>query len=109
GLADVDAPRRRVVDRRRAVAVGEGRRHLVADESVDLGEDAARGLHVDVGVRTGAEDGVSTEDVEERELDVTDVALVVAHGGSFGRGPGGRRRSGAGSAARAGRPKATCR
>ena len=74
---------RRVEDRRVAVAVLVGRGEVLAGEPVDLGEDLARGLAVDLLERAGAEHVVAAEHLEEVELDVAQVALVVTHGGPF--------------------------
>ena len=68
-----------VEDRRVAVAVLERRGEVLAGEPVDLGQDLAGGLAVDLGERAGAEDLVAAEHLEEVELDVAEVALVVAH------------------------------
>ena len=68
-----------VEDRRVAVAVLVRRREVLAGEPVHLGQDRAGGLAVDRLERTGAEDLVAAEHLEEVELDVADVALVVAH------------------------------
>ena len=68
-----------VEDRRVAVGVLERRGEVLAGQPVDLGEDLARGLAVDLGERAGAEDLVAAEHLEEVELDVAEVALVVAH------------------------------
>ena len=62
-------------------AVLERRGEVLAGQPVDLGEDRPGGLGVDVGERAGAEDLVAAEHLEEVELDVAEVALVVAHGG----------------------------
>ena len=61
-------------------------------EPVDLGEDRAGGLAVDLGERPGAEHLVAAQHLEEVELDVSDVALVVAHSSTFVLG--GTRESG---------------
>ena len=68
----------RVVDRRVAVGVDEGRGEVGLGETRDLLDHFACGVGVEVGVRTGAEHLVATEHLEEVELDVTDVALVVS-------------------------------
>jgi hypothetical protein len=70
---------RRVEDRRVAVAVLVGLREVLAREAVDLGEDRAGGLAVDLRERAAAQDFVATQHLEEVELDVAQVALVVAH------------------------------
>ena len=69
---------RRVEDRRVAVAVGVAGGEVLAGQPVDLGEDVARGVDVEVGVRLLAERLVGPEDLEEVELEVAQVALVVA-------------------------------
>src|SRR5690606_1315396 len=56
---------------------------VLTGEAVDLAEDRLRGVEVDVGERAGAEDLVAAEHLEQVELDVADVALVVAHFASF--------------------------
>jgi hypothetical protein len=62
-----------------AVAVLVGGRELLAGHPVDLGEDRAGGLAVDLGERASAQDVVPAEHLEQVELDVAQVALVVAH------------------------------
>ena len=69
----------RVEDRRVAVAVLVRRGEVLAGEPVDLGEDRPGGLAVDLGERALAQDVVPAEHLEEVELDVAQVALVVAH------------------------------
>ena len=83
-----------VEDRRVAVAVLVRRGEVLAGEPVDLGEDRAGGLAVDLGERAAAEDLVPAEHLEEVELDVAEVALVVAHCSHLFtcRGPSGDRR-----------------
>ena len=71
----------RVEDRRVAVGVDERRGEVLAGEALDLGQHLAGGLAVHLGERTGAEDLVAAQHLEEVELDVAQVALVVAHGG----------------------------
>ena len=73
----------RVEDRRVAVAVLEGRGELLAGQAVDLAEDRARGVDVDLLERARAEHLVAAEDLEEVELDVAQVGLVVAHCSTF--------------------------
>ncbi|GAA5012976.1 hypothetical protein GCM10023317_50740 [Actinopolymorpha pittospori] len=68
-----------VEDGRGEVGLGEGGGDVLAGEALDLAQDAARGVEVDVGIATGAEQVGTPEHVEERELDVTEIALVVAH------------------------------
>ena len=71
---------RRVEDRRVAVAVDVRLRELLAGEPVDLGQDRASGLAVDLAEGAGAEHLVASEHLEQVELDVAQVGLVVAHG-----------------------------
>ena len=71
--------RRRVEDRRVAVAVGVAGGEVLAGQPVDLGEHVARGVRVEIGVRPLAERRVGAEDLEEVELEVAQVALVVGH------------------------------
>src|SRR4029453_7498163 len=71
--------RRGVEDGRVAVAVLVRRREVLAGKPVDLGEDRARGLAVDLRERSAAQDVVPAENLEEIELDVAQVALAVAH------------------------------
>ena len=78
-VGDRDALRLRVVDRRSAVGLEQGVRQLVGGEALDLGQDAAGGVLVEVGVRGLAEHGLSLEDLEQHELDVPQVGLVVPH------------------------------
>ena len=70
----------RVVDRRVAVGVREGLGELVLGEAGDLLEHLASGVGVDVLVGAGPQHVAATEHLEEVELDVAQVALVVAHG-----------------------------
>ena len=70
---------RGVEDGRVAVAVLVRRGEVLAGEPVDLGEDRAGGLAVDLREGALAEDVVAAEHLEEVELDVAQVALVVAH------------------------------
>jgi hypothetical protein len=69
----------RVEDRRVAVAVDVAGREVFAGEPVELGEQVARGVDVDLGERPLAQHPVDAEDLEEVELDVAHVALVVRH------------------------------
>ena len=52
-------------------------------EPGDLGQHAAGGVGVDLLERAGAEDLVAAEDLEQVELEVPQVALVVAHARSL--------------------------
>ena len=69
----------RVERRRVAVGVLERRRQLLAGQPVDLAEHLLDGLGVDLGEGAGAQQLVAPEHLEEVELDVAEVALVVAH------------------------------
>ena len=73
----------RVVDRRVAVGVLERRRQLLAGQPVDLAEDRPRRVDVDLLEQALPEDLVTSEHLEQVELDVPDVALVVAHCSTF--------------------------
>jgi len=75
----------RVEDRGRAVGLDERGRQVLAGDALDLREDLLGGVHVEVGVGAGAEDLVAAEHLEEVELDVAQVALVVAHCSTFSR------------------------
>ena len=79
-LGQLHRVRVRIEDRRVPVGVDERIGERAFGQLRDLVHDAARGLLVDVGKGSGAEDLVRAEDLEEVELDVADVALVVAHG-----------------------------
>ena len=72
--------RRRVVDRRVAVTVDERRGQLVLGQPGDLAEHLAGDVLVHLGVRRGAEHVLAAEHLEQGELDVSQVAPVVAHG-----------------------------
>src|SRR5690606_33491883 len=69
-----------IEDRRVAVGVDERRGEVLAGEALDLGEDALRGVDVHLVERAGAQDRLTVEQLEEVELDVAQIALVVAHG-----------------------------
>src|SRR5207302_833382 len=69
----------RVVDRRVAIGVGEGFRQRAGGEVVQLRQRAAGGLLVGVRQYAFAEAVLDAEHLEEVELQVSDVALVVAH------------------------------
>jgi hypothetical protein len=69
-----------VEDRRVAVAVLVRLGEVLAGEALDLAEDLLRALGVDLREGALAQDLVTPEDLEEVELDVAQVALVVAHG-----------------------------
>ena len=73
--------RLRVVDGRVAVGVLERRGELVLGQAGDLLEHLARGVDVHLLVGAGAQHVAAAEHLEEVELDVTQVALVVAHDG----------------------------
>ena len=66
-----------------AVAVLEALGQLVLGEAGDLLEHLAGGVGVDGLVGARAQDVAAAQHLEEVELDVAQVALVVAHG----RGP----------------------
>jgi hypothetical protein len=68
-----------VEDGRVAVAVLVRRGQVLAGQALHLDEDRARGVAVDRLERTRTQDLVPAEHLEEVELDVADVALVVAH------------------------------
>jgi hypothetical protein len=74
-----DRHRLGVVDGRVAVGVLEGGGEVLAGQPLGLGEDALRGVEVELLERTGAEDVLTSEQLEKVELDVAQVALVVAH------------------------------
>ena len=78
-LRDRGRARRGVEDGRVAVAVLVGGGEVLARQPVDLGEDRARGLAVNLREGSVAQDLVPAEHLEEVELDVAQVALVVAH------------------------------
>jgi hypothetical protein len=65
------------------VRVGEGLGQVLAGQPVHLAQDRLRRLGVDVGEGSLAEDLVALEHLEEVELDVADIALVVAHRPTF--------------------------
>ena len=54
-------------------------REVLARDPVDLGEDLAHGVGVVLRERAGPEDLAPPEHLEQVELDVAQVALVVAH------------------------------
>ena len=70
---------RRVEDRRVAVGVEQGGGELVGGQPLDLAQDVARRVRVDLAEGAGAEHVLPAEDLEQVELDVAQVALVVAH------------------------------
>jgi hypothetical protein len=70
-----------VEDRGIAVAVDEGCGEVVGREALDLVEDAADGVLVHLLEDALAELLLESEQLEQVELDVADVALVVAHAG----------------------------
>lgn len=69
-----------VEHRRGAVALLEGVGEHARGEPVDLLQDASHDVLVQIGVKAGTQDVPAPEDLEEVELQVTDIALVVAHG-----------------------------
>jgi hypothetical protein len=79
-----------VEDGRVLVRVGERLGEVLAGHPVHLAQDRPGGVHVDVGERALTEDLVALEHLEEVELDVADVALVVAHGPTFSQRWGSR-------------------
>ena len=79
GLGKGHRARGRVEHRRVTVAVGERLGGRPERELVDLGEHVPRRFLVDLGERPGAEDFLAPEQFEEVELDVPEIALVVAH------------------------------
>jgi len=62
-----------------AVGLGERLGQRTLGEALHLGEHAARGDFVEVGELAGAQPLAEPEHLEEGELDVAEVALVVAH------------------------------
>src|SRR5205823_3416367 len=58
-------------------------------QPVDLGENAAGGIGVDLGERRRAEALVQPEDLEEHELEVAEIAPVVTHRRCTPGGPTG--------------------
>src|SRR6185437_88610 len=70
---------RRVEGRRVPVAGGERVGDRPQREPVDLGQHVARGLLVNLGERPGPEDLLAAEYLEQVELDIPQIALVVAH------------------------------
>jgi hypothetical protein len=68
-----------VEDRRIAVAVDERFGGRPQREPVDLGQHVARRFLVNLGERPRAEDFLAAEYLEQVELDVPEIALVVAH------------------------------
>src|SRR5262249_59232303 len=87
----------RVEDRRSAVAHLVARGEVLPGQPVDLAKDAAGGVAVDVAERTLAEHRVTlagaAEHLEQVELEIAQVALVVAHLVSLPWPCGGRMRS----------------
>jgi hypothetical protein len=69
-----------VEHRRLAVALLEGVGEHARGQAVDLFEEAPHDVLVQVGVEAGAQDVPASKHLEEIELQVTDIALVVAHG-----------------------------
>lgn len=68
-----------IEDRGVAVGVGETFGGRALCEGLDLGEDAACGLFVEVAELAGFEDLLNLQELEEVELEVAEVALVMAH------------------------------
>src|SRR5215813_1455929 len=82
--------RRGVEHRRVPVAGGVTGGEDVFGHTVRLGQDAARGVGVEVGERALTEDRMRStvggpEDLEQVELEIAQVALVMAHPGSTPR------------------------
>ena len=71
--------RDRVEDRRVAVGVGERLGQRPGGHGVQLGQDAPCRVLVQVRIRRLAQQVLAPQHLEEVELDVTQVALVVAH------------------------------
>ena len=71
--------RRRVELRRIAVGLGKRGCQRAGREPVHLVENPPGRLLVEVGIRLRAEHVLAAEHLEQVELDVTEVALVVAH------------------------------
>ena len=69
----------RVVDGGRAVRLGERFGQRADSEPVDLVQDLFRGVGIHLSERTCAHALACTEDLEEVEFQVPDVALVVRH------------------------------
>ena len=69
----------RVVDGGRAVSLGECFRQGADSEPVDLMQDLLCGVGIHLSERTCAHALACTEDLEEVEFQVPDVALVVRH------------------------------
>ncbi len=68
-----------VEDRRVAVGVGEAFGGRPLGQCLDLGEDAACGVLVQIAELAGFEDLLNLQELEEVELEVAEVALVMAH------------------------------
>ena len=81
GLGHPDRRGRRVEDRRVAVSLGERLGDRTGGQPVDLVQDPARGLLVELGIRLRAQQVLPAQHLEQVELDVTEVALVVTHRG----------------------------
>ena len=77
----------RVEDRRVPVGVGERLGQRAGRQPLELAEDAADGLLVEVRVGRLAEQVLAPQHLEEVELDVPQVALVVTHRCSAISGP----------------------
>jgi hypothetical protein len=70
----------RIEDRRIAVGVLERLREDVRRQPVHLVEYVPRGLRVQFGVRSRAQDVLAAEHLEKVELQVPEVAPVMPHG-----------------------------
>lgn len=69
----------RVEDRRVTVGVGEGLGERSLCESCDLGQHAADGVGIEIAPSAFAQWLFQSEYLEEVELEVPNVALVMAH------------------------------
>src|ERR1700691_453286 len=69
----------RVEHRRVAVPVGEGLGQRPGRHPLELAQDPADGLFVQFGVGRLAQQILASQDLEEVELDVAQVALVMTH------------------------------
>ena len=63
---------------------------VVRRQALDLPEHVLGAVDVELAERSGAEGPVGPEDLEQVELDVAQVALVVAHGGTCSSWSGDR-------------------
>ena len=62
-----------------AVGLGEGLRQRSASQPIDLGEHVVRGLAIHLGERAGTHPLLHPQYLEQHELEVAEIALVVAH------------------------------